>query len=292
MQSFKRIIFSAAGIAFCLGLHAQNGVSLRPKVYLQAALHGLSPAATLMRDDLRAEGLLPMTEPYTGLANFQHKGGGGGETIANAALLQATGPDAIVDWVVVELRTSSSATNAVLATSSALVQRDGDVVAADGQSPVIFSNVDAGQYHVVIRHRNHLSIMTNAKVSLSQMPVTVNFTDPNTAVCQYGQKIIGGKAAMWAGDCSRDGRVIVTGPSNDRSILLLRGIIGPEATGNTNLESNYINKRYSIYDLNMDGKVIYQGAGNDVELVFHNIVTYPPNTTVVSNYILPDCLPE
>ena len=81
---------------------AQTGVSLKPRVYLQAALHGLLPAATLMRDDLRTKGLLPTTEPYSTLPNSQYMGNG--EMITDPAVLQLTGKNAIVDWVVVELR--------------------------------------------------------------------------------------------------------------------------------------------------------------------------------------------
>jgi hypothetical protein len=293
MPSFTRFSFTAAAMAACFSLVAQTGVALRPKVFLQGALHGLMPTATLMRDDLRAQGLLPLSEPYTGLVNFQHKGGGGGETITDPAVLQVTGANAIVDWVVVELRSSATSLSALIATRSALLQRDGDVVGMDGTSAVQFQNLNAGQYHVAIRHRNHLSILTQNKVALSQTPVTVDFADPSTVVCDAGQKIIGAKAAMWGGDCNNDGKVIYQGPVNDRAILLLRGILGSSAVGNTALAANFINKGYSVYDVNMDGKVKYQGEGNDPAMFFQNIMLYPPNNGMfISNYIITDCLPE
>ncbi|MBC7848541.1 MAG: hypothetical protein H7Y31_02340, partial [Chitinophagaceae bacterium] len=50
-----------------------------PKTYL----HGSYAGAGLMSDGLRSAGLIPTTEPYTGMTNFSHiaTGRGGGETI-------------------------------------------------------------------------------------------------------------------------------------------------------------------------------------------------------------------
>ncbi|MEM9992505.1 MAG: PPC domain-containing protein, partial [Bacteroidota bacterium] len=128
------------------------GIYVRPKVLLQGALQG-----AMMSDDLRSTSLLPSADPY-------NSSGGAVESISSS-LLAITGDDAIVDWVVVELRTSLSLTT-VAGQQSALVQRDGDVVATDGVSPVTFPGVPTGDYYVVIKHRNHLSVMTANPVSL------------------------------------------------------------------------------------------------------------------------------
>ncbi len=116
---------------------------------------------TTMRDDLRNQ--LPVTEPFTASPNFTHVGAGGGESILSEALTN-TGNDAIVDWVFVELRDPIN-TNQVLATRSALLQKDGDVVDVDGVSPLAF-RVLSGDYHVVVRHRDHVGVMTGAVKSL------------------------------------------------------------------------------------------------------------------------------
>ncbi len=270
--------------------YGQAGVSVKPRVYLQGALHGLMPAATLMRDDLRTKELIPLTEPYTGLPYFQHKGWGGGETIADPAVLDVTGPNAIVDWVVVGIHTSKSASSLV-ATRSALLQRDGDVVKTDGVSPLVFSNIGPGEYYVSIAHRNHLSTITVGKVALSEVPVSVDLTAHYTYGCMAR---VGNKAAMRSGDTNRDGRLIFQGPNNDRSTLLLK-LLGETATsGNEFLSANFIGKEYSVLDLNMDGRAIYQGPNNDTALLFQTVITAqegifaPP----VSNYILSDCIPD
>ncbi|MEZ4675845.1 MAG: hypothetical protein R2932_16595 [Caldilineaceae bacterium] len=52
---------------------------------------------TLMRDELRAQGLLPQNSPYAAAA----------ATVDNG-VFAVTGNDAIVDWVLVELRNNSN----------------------------------------------------------------------------------------------------------------------------------------------------------------------------------------
>lgn len=111
----------------------------------------------LMKDDLRQNNFIPLTEPYTSIG-YTHVGGGGGETIA-ASVLITPGNDAIVDWVVLELRSGTDPTT-IIATRSVLLQADGDVVDTDGTSPVAILNIPSGSYYVAIRHRNHLGTMT------------------------------------------------------------------------------------------------------------------------------------
>lgn len=72
----------------------------------------------------------------------------------------------IVDWILVELRdgsTASEATN-IIGRRAALVDEDGIVLDIDGELGVKFIGVDPGSYYVVIHHRNHLSVMGNSKV--------------------------------------------------------------------------------------------------------------------------------
>ncbi|MEM6264716.1 MAG: hypothetical protein AAGI38_19545, partial [Bacteroidota bacterium] len=112
---------------FTLG---EGALKLSPKVFLQGAY-----SSGTMNDNLRQANVLPTTEPYTGLGYTQVTGGG--ETIG-AEVLAATGNDAIVDWIFLELR-SKADSSVVVRTQSALLQRDGDIVGLDGVSPVNFS---------------------------------------------------------------------------------------------------------------------------------------------------------
>ncbi|MEN0045710.1 MAG: hypothetical protein AAF806_01490 [Bacteroidota bacterium] len=102
----------------------------------------------LMRDDLRMKNLIPIQEPFSALGL-----GGNGETIENG-VLNVSGDDAIVDWVLLEIKDELGN----IATRAALLQRDGDIVDVDGQSAVLFSGILEEFYRLSIRTRNHLRI--------------------------------------------------------------------------------------------------------------------------------------
>lgn len=243
-----------------------NEVLVAPRV----ALEGPYDAATgLMRDDLRGLASFPLTEPFTALG-YAHAGGGGGESVA-APLLATGGNDAIVDWAVVELRSSSDPA-IVLATRSALVQRDGDVVATDGIDPLSFA-VAPGNYHVALRHRNHLGVMTSATVTLSPTATAVDLRSAATGT--YGteaRKTITGTfpvLALWAGDVTFNGVVQYTGADNDRDPILV-------TVGNTT-PNNAVIGTYSARDVNMDGAVKYVGQENDRDPILINVGNTTPN---------------
>ncbi len=134
---------------------------LAPKVYLQGPLSGAT-----MLTQIAANGSLPPTEPYTalGFAGLQNVSA----SLAASATAN-TGNDAIVDWVVVSLRTGATPATAttVVASRAALLQADGDVVDVDGNSFVGFTNISAGNYYISIHHRNHLGVMTNTTYAVN-----------------------------------------------------------------------------------------------------------------------------
>ena len=243
------------------------GVRVRPKVFLEGPY---VQAQGLMSDALRAAGLVPTSTPYAALG-YTHVGGGGGET-TSPAVLAATGNDAIVDWVVVELRSSASPATRV-ATRAALVQRDGDVVSTDGTSALQF-NVPLGSYHVAVRHRNHLGAMTQSPVSLSSTAATVDLTSAATATFgTAARKTIGSAQVLWAGDVTFNGNIAYIGSGNDRDPILV-------TVGNTT-PNNIISGTYSTRDVNMNGNVQYIGSGNDRDLILVNVGNTTPNNVRV-----------
>src|SRR5690606_8841876 len=105
-------------------------------------------ADDLMSDGLRTS-LMPSAQPYnTAPWNYN-----GTETMSNA-VRNVTGANAIVDWVLIELR-DANAPATILHTRAALLQRDGNIVDIDGVNPVTFLGTAAGDYYVAVRHRNH-----------------------------------------------------------------------------------------------------------------------------------------
>jgi hypothetical protein len=146
-----------------------------------------------------------------------------------------------------------------------LVQRDGDVVATDGTSPVSFVGVMPGSFHVVALHRNHLGAMTLDPLTFSASAASaVDFSSSSLAT--YGTnalKLHSGRMLMWGGNARPDDRLRYTGSSNDRDpILIAVGGFVPTAI---------LPNVYRLEDTSMDGDVIYTGAGNDRELLLLNI---------------------
>ncbi|MBN2102513.1 hypothetical protein JW835_00565 [bacterium] len=74
-------------------------------------------------------------------------------------------PDNIVDWMQVELRTSADGSGDIY-TKSAFLKNDGCVVDTDG-SDTVTVEAPEGNYYIVVRHRNHLAIMSNQPFHLS-----------------------------------------------------------------------------------------------------------------------------
>ncbi len=259
-------------------------LSVVPKVILQGAFDSNN---ALMKDNLRQLNLLPTTEPYSAIPQFVHVNGGGGEVVA-PGVFAVTGPDAIVDWVFLELR---SATNpaTVLATRSALLQRDGHVVDVDGFSPVAFAMPD-GDYYLAIRHRNHLGAMTKLPIALHSGATVVDFTA--STFLAYGtnaMRTAANKQMLWGGNANADDRLVFQGGSNDTDAVFFQVITAP---GNTTFSQNFIYDGYHLGDTNMDGQVIFQGIGNDVDfMVFYNLLTHPQNSAYLINFIFEEQLP-
>lgn len=248
-------------------LNTGSKVALQARVHLEGPYDG---ATGTMREALRANALLPLTQPYTGLGYTFTPGD---TSVTTAAVLASTHPsDAIVDWLVVELRSASNPA-AVVCSRSALLQRDGDVVGMDGQAPLLFKVAD-GSYYVAVHHRNHLGVMTAAPIALSAFPAAVDFTAGATPT--HGtdaRKSLPGAFpthALWSGDADFNGTLRYTGEGNDRDPILLS--VGGNIPTNTVMG-------YRLEDVNMDGTVKYTGEDNDRDPILLNVGGSVPTNT-------------
>jgi hypothetical protein len=257
------------------GLVTLNAPSVTPgdcgvNLFLQAALDGAYTSGTLMSDALRAANLVPTTQPYTALG-YSYTGNPTNLTIA-PSMLTTTGSNAIVDWVVVELRNATTPTTIVYS-KPALLQRDGDVVDTDG-SAYVNVPVAAGNYHVALRHRNHLGVMTGASRAITADPAanTIDFRSSSTATYGLAARVL--KSAwycLWAGDATGNGQLKYTGTGNDRDPILV-------AVGSTTPNAALTNQ-YSRLDTNLDGVVKYTGSGNDRDIILTNVGSTTPTNT-------------
>ena len=260
------------------------------KVFLQGPY---IEASGLMKDDLRTLGHLPTSEPYTSMGyTFHH---GGGESVS-PGVFNRTGPNAIVDWIIVEMRDSTDHT-AMAHSRAALVQRDGDVVDLDGLSKLIFLNSPHRRYKVGVKHRNHLGIMTALPVLLNHRNTTIDFTtinynpwsgDGNLAT-NYPQKVFDNEVrALWAGNVDFNTRVLFQGANVDPTAIFNDVLSHPN---NDEFLTNFILTGYQRGDVNMDGRAVFQGSPNDVDLIFFNNILHPENTNLNANFIINEQLP-
>lgn len=228
---------------------------VKAKVYLQGPF---LTSTSRMDSALNTLSLLPSSQSYdtlpwnyTGLENFSFGS-----------------PNNYVDWVLLELRSSTTAGSTV-ARHAAILRSDGTIVDTNNTSQVAFSGLSFGNYYLVIKHRNHLAIMSSTALSLSDTSAVYNFTDSLSKA--FGTEAMAdlgaGRFAMWGGDVNGDGTIKYNGGSNDRGLIYSR--IG---AGNINVKVD----GYFVEDVNLTGKVVYNGSdtgrpANDRSLIYVNI---------------------
>lgn len=278
---------STTRLAITVTLTATCDVTLSLKAMLQGAL--FNSTGGLMRDNLREGGYIPLNQPYNSALNtrFTHVGGGGSEVTTNAVIQANAGTgNAVVDWVFVEIR-DAAAPQTVVKTAAALIQRDGDIVAANG-GPLVLNLPST--FRVSIKHRNHFGALYNQVLTATNQAVALDFTtltDANLYAApgftgQQAMATVSGVRALYAGNANFDSQVKYDGSANDRQVAASQVLSFP---GNASQILNYSNATgYFSGDVNMDGKVLYDGANNDRQLILNIIVTYALNTNTLSNY--------
>ena len=161
---------------------------------------------------------------------------------------------AIVDWVTIELRSSSNPST-IQYSKNALLKSTGDVVDVDGVSTVSFTTAQAGNYYVAVRHRNHLGFRSNSTIALSSSTPVINFT--NGSVVTYGTNALKYKLSaymMYAGDANGDGTI----DADDKNLvwLLQNGIVGYKS-GDFNMDTSVDSDDKNLYWL-LNNSIIQQ----------------------------------
>ncbi len=247
-------------------LEAPCEVVPRSVVASRVMLDGAYRSATgLMVDSLRVRGYLPLTEPYSALGHTVS-----GPLSTTSGVFAVSGANAIVDWVLVELR-STTAPYAVLEARAGLLQRDGDVVGVDGTSALGFCS-NAGSYRLAVRHRNHLGCMTGNAYALTGTATAIDLS--GQAVTTYGtnaRRTVGSLRTLWSGNVLVDNILRYTGLGNDRDPILA-AVGGSVPTATTT--------GYHLADVNMDGRVRYVGLDNDRDPILGNVGGSLPTATL------------
>ncbi len=173
-------------------VQSSDRVYAKTKVFLEGPFDVDS-----MKTDLRVNHQLPSTQPY-GNAPWNYHGN---------EITQYLAED-MVDWVLVQLRTGTDSSSTV-ATRAAILRKDGQIVDMEGTFPVSFSGIAAGNYYVVIRHRNHLAVMSANLLPLSINTENYDFsTSANQAYGSDAQlELTSGIYGLYAGDANANGQI-------------------------------------------------------------------------------------
>jgi hypothetical protein len=201
LSNFGTMFDKNNSLAFEAKLKDTTIVKLNAKVFLQ----NVDVVTGVMGDFFHAVNSFPLSDPYAVpgafSGTFAHVNNGSIKTTTTAILTVNNSwgdPNAIEDWVFIELRKGLPGATTVAHTQAALLQFDGDIVDTDGISPVPFPTALPDKYYVTIRHRNHLT--PNTVLNLTNNTVPLYGATPQI---QLSPTIY----AMNAGDSNSDGSI-------------------------------------------------------------------------------------
>ncbi len=175
-------------------------INFQGKIFLQGAFNG-NLMSTQLADSCSC---IPLQQPYN-TAPWNYAG--------NESIVFPNGQpgSGYIDWVLVELRSSSNPVQ-VVGRRAAILRNDGRLLDTDGTTGVKFSNTSDGAYYVALFHRNHLAVMSANPVQLSANSQLYDFTNSmnkaygNTPMAELGNGIFG----MHSGDGDSNGGVTIT----------------------------------------------------------------------------------
>ncbi len=182
---------------------------------------------TAMNTYLQANNLLPLQQPYAA-----HPSAYDGTEQVNAI------PDNVVDWVLVEVRDAND-WDQLIEKRAVFLRNDGLLIDIDGSLNVHFFNLDENSsYYFIIRHRNHLDVMSSQPLAVNNV-VPHDFTNPNNILGGDSQLSYLEERASFglkAGDINGDGII------NVADVALI------------NNEDDLLNT-YQNTDCNLDGNI-------------------------------------
>ena len=144
------------------------GITLNAKVCLESAFDN-DVAGVEMITDLNVLDLIPTETPY-GMSPWFHSSYNDytlEADILDPDLNPGTADEIFVDWVLVEVYKDINGTMTFMDAQSGLIHFNGTIYDSSGYQGIVFPELEAGNYYVNIKHRNHLPIGSENPIALS-----------------------------------------------------------------------------------------------------------------------------
>lgn len=162
--------------------------SLELKVFLQGPFSNGE-----MKTDLNQMQFIPLNQPFRNFPWFYF----GSESVPEIR-------NDVVDWVLIELRKEIGDTIPVFR-KAALLLMDGNVIDVNGE--ILRFAVLPGGYYVLIKHRNHIGVISSQKINFSTATLSYDFTSSDTSA--YGinslTQLADGLFGLYSGDANGNG---------------------------------------------------------------------------------------
>ncbi len=206
-------------------------VKMLAKVFLQGAYNGSTMNTTLQSPT----SVLPISQPYSA-SPWNYNG------LENIAAVPANA----VDWLYVELRDGSF--NPVAGGKRAvLLLSDGTLRDVDGTAGATFIGAVPGNYYLIVRHRNHLAVMSASQLSLPNGTEYDFTTAANQALGTNQQKPLqGGLFGLYSGDFNSDGVISVA----DFNFYVLQSGVNVYNDADANLDKQVTVADFNLYQPN------------------------------------------
>jgi hypothetical protein len=225
------------------------------------------PSSGLMETGLNTRGLIPADQPFNTVPwNYT-----GTETATSI-------PPDVVDWLLLELRDAPSPETATASTKlpgwpkAMFLKNDGSVVDLTGHTPNIGSINITHNLYVVVRHRNHIAVMSSGGMALTGNEYAYDFT---TAI----DKAFGGEAGykqigvtppqfgMVAADIDADGSVFM---SDFNMWGIDFGVSNSYFRSDCDLDGNVFVSDFNLWGINFG--LINPGDGPEAKARYRSVV--------------------
>jgi len=196
-----------------------------------------------MNSSLSEYELLPRTQPYN-TAPWHYYGN---ENVLDLSDL----PNNSVDWVLIEARDAFDP-SIIVEQQAGLLLADGRIISTDGYSNGLsfYNLVNNNSYYMIIRHRNHLDIMSAIAATVVSNNLSYNFTTSAAQALGTAQtkEVSVGVFALHAGDFDANGMLSVFDFNN--GYLPYQATINQYNTGDLDLNGSVTIADFNLYQSN------------------------------------------